>query len=679
MLAESIIRIGRPIKDSDWPIREKIRLLTDVGSENCKNYFRHVCLIELNENEIDCRLMELGDEIIMDNKKKDYRVDTMRSTAFPIFYPNGGNPLHAQGVYAIPCYLMYDPHIKSMNEQEQFRKEFLLPRLNRTLQYQDLPEKKKMSLADRIVALLASKASDIIAEDKQLGILMIYDERLPLFHKLKSRIVDHDHLLWIGESMLAPGLHLYLDGEEVLQRINQAKFYEAAELGKEKDAVSTFSNQMAGEVVSVYNKSWLWLSPTWEMPRSIYWKDNEWTKGIKVDAESYSAYLYGVQFLKEIQVPLSSAVLKEMFAPITSVEAKKNMSSSSFESIYGIPLVLPLVDGDSQQLFEKYRRMLKKDNQKQNDSDLQLKVLAGIDRLVPESGDEHRLTILYYSGDLSRGNMHIRAVIEDIIPSVANKIERILHSLQRIETKEIQDAFGLKEQPVYRTQTLPALLANAFGPGYVWAALRGTLHKEPLRTDRLLCGTARKLNELANKGDNWQMAQELIFYYSFLYFLKEYREKILHKQGGVKTLGEWKDFMDLYGQGKLEISHLESVEHLGFAAGLLLKQFSNSYYQKTGKDFVKPRVMKFGSKMTPEMVWKNGLLRCEELAQQWNMNLGANFRPILAQILLGFLEKQERLVKEKDNFMTAFWSGYLLYKSEKKIEQSEKDGGNNHE
>jgi len=285
---------------------------------------------------------------------------------------------------------------------------------------------------------------------------------------------------------------------------------------------------------------------------------------------------------------------------------------------------------------------------------------------VQETGDEHRLTILYYSGDISRGNMHIRAVIEDIIPSVAKMIEKILNLLKARETSIIQEAFGLKKQEFYRTQTLPSLLANAYGPGYVWYFLQATLHKELLNVGRLCLSTSRKLNELANKENWWQMAQELVFYYSFLYFLQQYEGKILKRKGGLKTLADWNDYMDLYSKGKLDLNYLESVEELGFAAGLLTKQFSNSYYQKTKKNFVKQRVMKFGSKLTPEMIWKNGLLRTEELAQQWEIKIGANFRPVLAHTLLGFLEKQDQLIPEKDTFITAFWSGYLLYQSEKK-------------
>ncbi|MCG9969926.1 hypothetical protein L9W92_18180 [Pelotomaculum terephthalicicum JT] len=669
MLAESIIRIGRPIKNGGLSSRERIRFLTDIASENCKNYFRNVFLVEINESRAILQPMELGN-IVMENNKENFIVDHKRAVAFPVFYPNGGNPLHAQGIYALPCYLMYDPHIKSIREQEQFKKKFLLPRLNSTLQYKDMVKDAINKLADIVADLFAQKASELITEDKQLGIVMIYDERLPMFQKRKDKI-NNNNMIWISTSNLVSGFNLYLNGEEVLKRISEAKFYEAAELGKEKDVISTFSNKKVDEAVSIYNKSWLWLSPTWEAPRSIYWKDDEWTKGIKVDAENYEAFLYGVQFLKEIQVPVSNAVLKEMFAPITNVEAKKNMSFSSFEAIYGIPMVLPLVDGDSQQLYQKYRKMLVKGNVRESDSDLHLRVLAGIDKVVPETGDEHRLTILYYSGDLSRGNMHIRAVIEDVIPSVARKIEKIMNLLKARETSIIQEAFVVKKQEFYRTQTLPSLLANAYGPGYVWYSLQAALHKESLSVDRLRLTTARKLNELANKEDWWQMAQELVFYYSFLYFLQQYEEKILERKGGLKTLADWNNFMDLFSKGKLDLNHLESVEQLGFVAGLLTKQFSNSYYRKTKKDFVKQRVMKFGSKLNPEMIWKNGLLRSEELAQQWEMKIGANFRPVLAQTLLGFLEKQHQLIPEKDSFMTAFWSGYLLYQSEKKNDKSE--------
>ncbi|HHU75925.1 MAG TPA: hypothetical protein GXZ24_03395 [Firmicutes bacterium] len=176
--------------------------------------------------------------------------------------------------------------------------------------------------------------------------------------------------------------------------------------------------------------------------------------------------------------------------------------------------------------------------------------------------------------------------------------------------------------------------------------------------------TAHKLNEMANREAYWEMKQELVFYYAFVYFLKQYRERILNQKGGLKELAEWESFVERYHQGSLTTNDLAEVDSLGFAIGLLMKQYSNSYFQKTKQDFVKHRVMKFGSRLSPEMIWKNGLLRCEELAQQWNMGLAINFRKNLPQVLLALLAAQQNnlLVAKKDEFLTAFWSGYLIYK-----------------
>lgn len=666
MLAEAIVRIGRPIKNSDLSFQERIRLLTDVSSENCKNYFQNVFIVELNGEKGSVRYMQVGNWVKTGNKET-FLVYQQHNTSFPIFYPNGGNPLHAQGIYPLPCYLLYDPHIKALSQKEAFAKEVLLPRINSTIGYQKWTDKEKEKLAITVAELLEKEAAEYVVKEKQLGILMIYDERLPVYKKLTSNIQD-ESLLWISSAIVETDKQLYLVGEEVLNSISQAKIAEAAELGCQKNAVSTFSNRAEKEVVSIYNKSWLWLSPTWEMPRSIYWKDDDWTNGIKVDPETYEAYLYGVQFLKEIQVPISSGILKEMFAPITSAEAKKHMKATNFESVFGIPMVLPLLDGDSKQLFHKYRRMLKKEGKLSN-NDLHLEILAGMKgSIVPESSDEHRLNIIYYSGDLSRGNMHIRAVIEDVIPSVAREIQLILRNLRTIELKKIQAVFEIEEQPLYRAENLPSLLANAFGPGYLWANLQAALHREPLQIDRLQAATARKLNELANKEAYWDMKQELIFYYCFAYFLKQYEITILARKGGVKELADWKSFIEQYHSGAISLDNLKTVESIGFASGLLLRQFSNSFHQKTKRDFVKQRVMKFGNRLTPEMIWKNGLLRCEELAQQWEIRLAANFRPVLAEVLMALLtaQKKNKLVAEKDEFLTAFWSGYLVYQKNSK-------------
>ncbi|MGG3434081.1 hypothetical protein ABER60_07685 [Heyndrickxia coagulans] len=673
MLAESIIRIGRPIANSpDLTVRERIRWLTDVESENCKNFFQNVLIVELGNEEDALSYVTVGE---LSTEKKSFVVDTNQSTAFPIQYPNGGNSRNAQGFYPIPCYLMYGAHIKAMAEKGQFF-QAVLPRLKRTVGYKQFGNKEIETVASRVSEILEAHHTEFITDEKQLGILMIFDERLPVYMKLNEK-TDHGDDVWIRESRLVPGTHLYLSGQETLKSIIDAKLDEARTLGKALHAVSTFTNKETEEVVSIYNKSWLWLSSTWEMPKSIYWGKNEWTKGIKVDKESYEAYVYGTQFLKKIQVPISNAVVKEMFSPTTSVEAKKHMRAGSFEPIFGIPMVLPLLDEETDQYYQKFLRIIRY-HQELKDEDLHLELLAGMKQsIVPRSSDNYRLTILYYSGDLSRGEMHIRAVIEDVIPSVAYEVQNIIKQLRRRHLGQIQAVFELEQRPFYRVESLPSILANAYGPGYVWSTMQAVLHREPLTLERAVSATAKRLNELANKESYWEMKQELVFFYSFVFFLNRYNEKILAKGKDVKELADWKAMIEKYHAGSVELEDLQNAETLGFVSGLLLKQFSNSYYKKTGKDYVKHRVMKFGSKLTPEMIWKYGTLRCEELAQQWDLNISKNFHAVLAQVLLGFIEadKENLLISQKDAFMTAFWSGYLSYKSNKKQEGEEINAG----
>src|SRR5690606_18641116 len=150
-----------------------------------------------------------------------------------------------------------------------------------------------LSIATRVAKIIASKYGNFISEEKQLGILYIYDHALPIYHIMPERKIDDERYFWISESKLKDGQHLYLDSEKCLEGIIEAKFAEAKTLGYERNAISTFTNKREAEVSSIYNKFWLWLSPTWEMPRSIYWAENEWTHGIKIDRANYEAFLYG--------------------------------------------------------------------------------------------------------------------------------------------------------------------------------------------------------------------------------------------------------------------------------------------------------------------------------------------------------------------------------------------------
>ena len=663
MLAESIIRVGVPLRDSDMSNKERIELLTDCDSENCKNFFQNIFLIEIDGESVEYHYLIIG------SQDKDFIVDKERNISYPIFYPQGGNPLHAQGNYPIPCYLMYDRHIKDMEKVEDFAEKVVLPRLEKTIAYMEYSEEQLRQIAYMVANILANNYEQYIEKERQLGILYIYDHSLSEYYSSHEKYYTKSNYFRITQSKIRPGEQMYLNSDKCIENIIEAKFVEAKTLGSRDNAISTFTNKLEEEVASIYNKYWLWLSSTWEAPRSIYWSKEDWTPGIKIDRKNYEAYLYGAQFLNQITLPISSSILKEMFAPIMNVEAKKNMRSSSFEQIYGVPIVLPLVDENPRQIYKKYEYIMEQDKEKK-DADIHLDLIAGIDKTLPKIEDEYRLTLLYYSGDISRGDVHIRMIIEDVVPSVAKGLEKIVRDINKKEISKIQRAFGSStDKKFYPLQSLPSILGNAYGPGYIWTSLETVFNKKPISINKVYYSTATKLNELANKEEYWGMVNELIFYYGFLTFYNRYNKEILKTGKEVNFMASWENILEKYYAGEIRTEDLKITEELGFVAGLSLKQFSNSYHHVTGNDFVKHRVMKFGSKLTPEMIWKDGLLKCEELAMQRDLKLGINFHSNLSHVLLAILEAEKAglLDKDKDKFMTAFWSGYLMYKKQKEV------------
>ncbi|SDZ03247.1 hypothetical protein [Tindallia californiensis] len=681
MLVSSMIQIGMPIAESSClSAKERVKWLSDIESDTCKNYFRNVFLVEVGETKTALQYMQVGKVDPEDQKK--FIVDHLsRSSAFPVIFPQGGNPIKAQGVYPAPCYLMYEAHINGMTKIEEFREKTLMPRLKRTLTFRDWKEEELQQLAQRVCETLVQNAGAYITEEKQLGILALVNSDWKGHLLLDESKSGEKNLIRVAESKLHPGRYYYLQGEALLESLLEARLEEAATLGKQKKAISTFSHQ-SEEVVSIYNKSWPWLSSTWDAPKSIYWEEKDWTPGIKIDRKHYEAFLYASQFLKRIQVPISNPILKEMFAPADRPEAKRNIKPTSYETIYGIPIVLPLLDDLPSVRYQKYERMMKKEAKGKT---LHLEVLAGMkESMVPEMSDHYRLTILYYSGDMTKGAIHIRAILEDIIPSVAHRIQDILAELNQKELSAIQDAFGLDKKPMYRTENLPSLLGNAYGSSYLWNALQDTLHRNPLSQRQALRLTVKKLNELANQNADWEMKQELTFLLSFQYFLSEYQNMLnISEKEEVNLLSQWKNRLSQYQKGSIDESELQTPQQTGFTTGLFLKQFGNAYYRKTGKDFVKTRVMTFGSRLTPEVIWKNGLLKCEELTGKWDLKHAANYWSVLPPLLLAFIDQEPEKnwkQKEKDLFMTAFWAGYHMYqKPEENDEENQNQGGEKNE
>lgn len=654
MFLADIIRIGSPIIESKMSIAERIQLLTDVGKEEVKNFYGNLFIVELNDEQTTLYYRTFQDE-------ENGPVNLEAAMAMPITLPSGGNPLHAQGIYPIPSYPLYERHVNEFIDEDKTFK-MVHDRLVKTIPYIGVEKEELRLKATLIATCLNQEGIKYVTEDRQLGVLFIIDHSLSLTSSEKKEKYLPLKISNNGSNQF------FIDSSQIIANIVEARFQEAKELGTKKNAISTISNELSEEVVSAYNKSWLWLSPTWDAPKSIYWKDDEWTKGIRLNRNEYEAYFYGSQFLKQVQTPIRAAVLKEMFAPTFSAEAKQHMRPTSFEAIFGIPYFLPLTNPDPIEMYTKFHHLKTYTEAKEaKPNDLQLEIISGLqERIMPDMTDEYRITIIYYSGILSRGDIHVRGQIEDVVPSVAQKVQTIIQKLDGQLLRGIANLLSIPEEQrtytSFKVKHLPTLLSNAYGPGYLWTSIDQVLHGRSIGIKRVMKQTARRITELANKGNFWGIRFELLFYHLFETFYREYSNVIQYKERGGTSMQEWKDLIERYNSGELCEEDVDTTEKAGFISGCIVQQFERSYWKKVGKGYLDTRIMRFGSKLTPETIWKDGLLNMEPLKKRRSLWIKDNYEKALAITLPAIIKLKENnlLTKEKDEFMTMFWSGYLM-------------------
>jgi hypothetical protein len=161
-----------------------------------------------------------------------------------------------------------------------------------------------------------------------------------------------------------------------------------------------------------------------------------------------------------------------------------------------------------------------------------------------------------------------------------------------------------------------------------------------------------------------KMREEVLFYIVFGQFLQmcKIQLRIGKEADEVK---DWKTLFDMIHSQPIEQLEVETPGELGFLCGYITRQFRSQYYAVTkkrggGKDFLKHRVMTFGSGLTPETVWKRALSKMQEYAIQMNMGLKQELRQRIGVALMEYQRLEESVKREKDEFMASFWAGYFL-------------------
>jgi hypothetical protein len=313
-------------------------------------------------------------------------------------------------------------------------------------------------------------------------------------------------------------------------------------------------------------------------------------------------------------------------------------------------------------------------------ADRHLDAVLGFESFLPEGidGDDqrggYRLTMVYFSGEPSRGDIHLRAYIQDVLPSTVCQ-------LRDLARQSRADALGLlrvlvpqpsEAQVGYlgtRYRSVPYLLARAYGGSHLWAQLERALHRRPLDLGRLTANAAARMASLVPRWPDSgpDLRDEVIFYLTCRDFVDRYNRDLARgPREEPMPMRPWRDFLSAVERGPITELNYSGASELGFACGALIRCFSRRYWSATkvgtkGKDYLKHRVLTFGADLTPEAVYKQALKGTFEVAAKiQKVRFGRDLRERVGHALTEYARLREEVQAHRDDFMTAFWAGYAL-------------------
>jgi hypothetical protein len=674
MLIEELIRLGRPLVENGLTPDEVLKIVTDVADVRTKNFFRNVFLAELPANDGNAPAVwrvQLGQDIPLE-KKTFFQVETDRTVGMPFTLPTGGNPLQPQGCYGLPVYLCWDPHLRAFRESAEGVRDFLEGRLERTHDFLLSPE-MLVALCECVHAV----ARDEFHEDeKRLGVLVLVravPDGFYVYGRRKTRST-------LDESRLLPGQFLDPNLSRIVAAVWAARLREGAEMGERASGVCSVSGA-AGRVVSAYCKAWPWALPTWKCPVAHAGDTDLLVEGIALSPDSYRALTMGACLFNRLTRRLRPFILHEVFSPSADGpgrELAQRRRSTDLDTIFGTAFLLPIEDRllaeeDSRRIFAS--RVLNQLETPDEDGPLaqrQLVAVTGFDVLLPEEfvSKDFRLTLVYFSGDPSRGDIHLRAYIQDVLPSVAT----ILLGLAVRTAQEAGRLFEIvhlsekRREYLYQCyKSVPYLLARGYGGSHLWNQLEQALHRRALGTKRMIRNAAARMASLAHRlpDSRYDLAEEAIFYLCCRDFIRNCNAGLTPAPGEEgMPMREWRVLLDAVEKGPITELRYANTAELGFGCGALIHRFSWKYEKLTGHtDYLKHRVLTFGADLSPEVVWKVALRQMFEVAKRYDELRGwfeRTFQDRVGVTLTECDRLQGEMRKNRDDFMTAFWAGYSL-------------------
>ena len=667
MIVEDLIRMGRPLLEGGMDAKEILKLISDVQNEKVKNFYRHVIVVEISDNTGLAAFYQVWGQEISEGKKSDFDPDRERAVGAPFVLPQGGNPIHPQGVYGVAAYPCYDPHMKAFRESSEGVFSFLKGRLEKT---------SSLILDDDLIKEVASAVHQTVLEEVQtnektklLGILILSDMRGEEAAYRYSENYSGSH---IGHSHLFPDKFIQPDHNRVLELFWEAKLQEGSEKGERK-GVCTFCGKDA-PLVTIYCKSWPWYLPTWTCPLPQGGNEKMMVEGIGSCPECYKALVYGACLFENFTRPVQAVLTREIFSPVSNREgirltSHKNLSD--FPTIRGSGLLLPILDRvfEDDEVREEFAKNIEAMLNPSSKMGLMLKryidSVTGFEYFLPDDVeiDDYRLSLIYYSGDPSRGDIHLRAYIEDVIPSTVTGLQKVAKHVSDMVIQLFQVLLPkASESQKAQYGSLPFMLARGYGGSYVWDQLQAVLHRQSLGLRRPIRNVAERLRSITPQypDSRNEIRKEVIFYLTFLEFWVQYQHKLSKGEQNM-AMRPWKELLQIVFEHPVEQVQLESSAELGFACGAVMQQFGRQYRVVTGQDYLKQRVLTFGSDLTPEIVWRKGIKQIFEVAPRYEkLKLGDGFRQRLGVVLTEYDRLKNETEMSKDEFMASFWAGHSL-------------------
>jgi hypothetical protein len=708
MIISDLVRLGRAYLKCGQDPADAIRQGTSIENPKARKFFRNVFVIEIHASGDSFKMashgcQRWGDTVSTPTKRgalrEEFVPDFRRSLATAAkMVTGGGNPRAVVGKWPVPAYLMYAKDIDSIRESEAYAEKFLADRLAATLE---------VSLPQAVVRQAAQTLSEEVrivdfgSEGDQAGIVLLAlaDSKGPYGHATDGSI-NSDQVV-LGSSKLYPNQCLVARISEIARLVADTKVSEAASKGSSSEGPCGVCGRRCA-LSSPYSKSWPWLSYTWNcpLPASISSEkgDPDLTRAIAgLCDDCFRSLQTGAAIVQRLERPMYSFLVKDIFSSYESaaVQDQRRQQRSSTIRITGMMFVLPILDAwmADRSRLDVYVSALKRMLQRQETFSQRehIEHILGFECALPDeiSSDQYRLTIIYYSR--KAGDIHARALVEDVLPSVAKAVSNLLLSLSVVFADLSEALFGKRQDQDYvfersSMRFLPYLLARAYGSSYVFSSMQTVLTAQRLDSGRFVHGCASRMNDImvsASKENSSLLAQEVRFYLFFREFLRRYNTRIAEGGGSGMPIESWVEFDERLRSTPPSVLRCADVEELGYAIGQAIRLFANAYWaymknerKKGDADFIRDRVMTFGTRLIPDTIWRRGLAMVEDYRvrlPRMSKYVASSLRERVGALLAEYSRMRNEVDSNKDLFMAAFWSGYALGSRRKEAIEADAD------